>query len=988
MRYVFNEKRTFIVYFPCVMSRRTALLDRAALPDACALAHLIAVAPVLRVWILKRALWLLAALGLLVVANARAASLPAVALYYSNQIPLSEFRTFDKVVVDPDHTAYKPDALQPDTQVYAYASVGEVLPSRPYYKDIPRAWLAGRNGPWKSQVIDQSAPEWPEFFASHVVQPLWDRGFRGFFLDTLDSYQLITGVDAQAQQQGLVRVIQTLHQRFPGIRLIVNRGFEILPQIHGDVEMVAAESLYRQWDAGAQRYTEVSDHDRNWLIGQLRKVQQDYHLPVLVIDYVPPEDRTLTRATADRIRKDGFIPWVTDADLSTMGIGNIEVMPRHILVLYNSAESPDLNQSGASLYLQMPLNYMGYIADFVDVRGKLPEHVWRDRYAGIVTWFPGFVPEENRAQLGRWLEKQLREGMPLAVFGSWGFQPDDRLSNVMGLVSSEPKPVGTLVQTHADPMMGFEHSPALPGDQDSLEELTPQMERDAHPLVQYRDQAGTTFVSGAIAPWGGFVLDPNVLYSVPGTDYYRWVVNPFAFLQQALRLPPMPVPDTTTENGRRLLMAHVDGDGSADVAAFPGTPFALDVLLKQVFEKYRIPQTMSVIEAEVAPWGLYPKRSPQLEAIVRKMYRLPWIEVGDHTYSHPFVLNSKNRAYLLKTDPDDPDLKNLMWDRGYKVDIHREVVGSMDYINKYLAPKDKPVKVLQWPGNAEADVAWLKAVYNAGLLNINGGDTYITHAVPTLTAVGALGIRKDGYLQIYAPDTNENIFTNLWQGPFYGFEQVIQTFEMTNEPRRLKPVDIYYHVYSASKQASLTALHKVYDWAMAQPLYPVYISEFIRKVQDFYDFSVARDGDGWRLRGNGDLRTVRLPAPLGQPDIAASRDVAGWHPGVDGAYASMTGSAAFLKLDGQPGATTAPYLYAANARVGDWQTGNSGRQVQFALNGHVPLEFALAHTQGCQVRANQRPLAALRASARPPAFVQQFRLPNAAAQIQINCPSR
>ena len=43
-------------------------------------------------------------------------------------------------------------------------------------------------------------------------------------------------------------------------------------------------------------------------------------------------------------------------------------------------------------------------------------------------------------------------------------------------------------------------------------------------------------------------------------EYARWVIDPFAFLTQALQLPPMPVPDTTTENGRRLLLAHVDGD--------------------------------------------------------------------------------------------------------------------------------------------------------------------------------------------------------------------------------------------------------------------------------------------------------------------------------------------------------------------------------------------------------------------------------------------
>jgi uncharacterized protein (TIGR01370 family) len=927
--------------------------------------------------------WFLAGASLVLMVGARAGTLPAVALYYGNKIPPNEFRAFDVAVVDPDNHAYEPRALQPSTQLYAYVSVGEVRASRSYYADIPSAWKVGRNRAWGSEIIDQSVAQWPAFFADHVLQPLWNRGFRGFFLDTLDSYQLVKGVDARAQQQGLVRLINTLYQRFPGIHLILNRGFEILPQIHDKVEMVAAESLYRGWDAKARRYTEVSAPDRAWLTDRLHEVQQRYHLPVLVIDYVSPEDRKLTRATAERIRRDGFIPWVTDAQLSTMGIGSIEVMPRHVLVLYNGADSPSLNTSVVNLYLQMPLNYMGYIADYVDVRQKLPEPVLGDRYAGVIAWFPGFVPPDRRSDLARWMVAEIGDHMPLAVLGSWGFSTSE-LPDQTGLVSGSPTPEGALVQTHIDPMLGFEHAPALPDQQRAVAELTPAMARAARPLIAFRDEGGATFVGGAITPWGGFVYNGNVLYEVPGTESFRWIVNPFAFLQQALRLPAIPVPDTTTENGRRLLMAHVDGDGSADIAEFPGRPLALDVLLKQVFEKYRIPQTMSVIEAEVAPWGLYPERSPKMEAIVRKMFRLPWIEVGDHTYSHPFILSPKDAAYVRSTDSTSADLTNLMSKRGYKVDIKREVVGSRDYINSRLAPEDKPVKVLQWPGDADPDVAWLATVYKAGLLNINGGDTYITHTDPTLTDVGPLGLRQGGYLQIYAPITNENIYTNLWRGPFYGFERVIETFEMTNKPRRIKPVDIYYHVYSASKQASLIALHKVYDWAMAQPLYPVHISEFIAKVHDFYDFVVARDGDGWRLRSNGDLRTVRLPAALQHPELAESRGIAGWHPGVDGVYAALTGPMAFLKTGNQQDA--GPYLYEANARLGGWQVQNTGREVKFVLQGHVPLEFALANTQSCQVRADQHTLAAVRASARLPAFVQQFRLPNAAARIQIVCP--
>ena len=910
---------------------------------------------------------------------------PAVALYYGHDIPLGEFRAFDLLVIDPDHTTHQPASLQPATQVYAYVSVTEVQASRAYYPDIAADWKLARNQDWQSDVVDQSVTAWPDFFASRVVAPLWERGFRGFFLDTLDSYRLAEQFDEQAQQQGLVRVIETLHQRFPGIKLILNRGFDILPRLRGKVEMVAAESLYRRWNAKAQRYEQVPEADRQWLLGQLRSIQQRDGLPVLVIDYVAPHDRALTRSTAEKIAQDGFLPWVTDAQLSTIGIGSIEAVPRRVLVLYNGDESPALNYANAHRFLQMPLNHMGYVADYVDVRAGLPDRVAPDRYAGVVSWFSGYVPTARRTDLSRWLQARIREGMPLAVLGDWGLGPDRALTRSLGLAINKAEPQGALRQTQLASMMGLETPPPPPGRQTSLEQLAPDMAPQAQALIELRDARDRAFVGGAITPWGGFILDPNVLYEIPGTDDTRWVVDPFAFLQQALRLPAIPVPDTTTENGRRLLLAHVDGDGFPSLAEFPGNPLAAQVLLKEVFEKYRIPQTMSIIEAEVAPDGLHPDLSPRMEEVARKMFRLPHIEVASHSYSHPFLWDKSVRHGVFQEDAEAAVSLELP---GYTMDLEREIMGSSRYINERLAPKDKPVRILQWTGDTAPSAQALESSYRAGLLNINGGDTFISRANPTLTAVRALGIRKHGFLQVYAPITNENLYTNLWTGPFYGFERAIETFEMTDKPRRIKPVGIYYHVYSTSKPAALKALKKVYDWALAQPLHPVRTSEFIAKVQDFYDYAMARDGGGWRLRSsNGALRTVRLPASLGQPQPATSQAVAGWRQGSEGSYVHLAGPVAWLRTDERP-QLTAPYLLEANARLADWQVQDAGRRVQFELQGHVPLEFALVGTQACQVRADQRSLKALRPAVQAPPAVQQFKLPHAAAQIQILCPER
>lgn len=933
------------------------------------------------------------------------AGTPAVALYYGNELALSEWRAFDVLVVEPDHWASQPEveaaarARLPDTQMYAYVSVAEVQPSRAYYADIPSAWKLALNEDWQSQVIDQSAPDWPEFFATRVVQPLWERGYRGFFLDTLDSYRLAKNFDEQAQQQGLIRVIETLHQRFAGIQLILNRGFEIAPQVKDKVQMVAAESLYQRWNARAQRYEEVPPADREWLLGQLRTLQQRDGLGILVIDYVAPQDRALTRATAEKIERDGFIPWVTDGHLYSVGIGSVEVVPRRVLVLYSGEEAPALTYTNPHRYLQMPLNHMGYVVDYVDVRQPLPKQVLADRYAGVVMWLSGFAPASRHKDISQWLQQRIQQGMPIAIIGDWGMAHDRALGRALGLRLPTATAQGALRWGQRDPMVGLEKSPApITAQTDGLVQLTPDMARSSRLLLEILDAKDHSFVMGATTPWGGFILDPNVIYEVPGAESARWVIDPFAFLQKSLRLKNIPVPDTTTENGRRLLLVHIDGDGFHSLAEFPGSPPASQVLLNQVFEKYRIPQTMSIVESEVAPDGLAPQLSPRLEEIARRMFKLPHIDVASHTYSHPFLWDTTIKHGVFQNQEGAAHALSIP---GYTMNLEREIVGSSRYINERLAPKDKPVTILQWSGDTTPNAQALDITARAGLLNINGGDTSINHANPSMTAIGPLGVRKNGYLQVYAPITNENIYTNLWTGPFYGFERAIETFEMTNTPRRIKPVGIYYHTYSASKPASLRALQKVYDWALAQTLHPVRVSDFITKVQDFFDYSLAQETKagvtGWRLRGNGHLRSVRLPSQLGLPDMAASQAVVGWHPSSEGAYVHLGGSSAWLMThttvpppsDGPSSAL--PYLYAANAKLSEWQSSHHGQRLHFALKGYVPLEFALAHVSGCKVLANQKPLKALPSTSAPskagPVFVQYFKLPDVAAQLQIHCTS-
>lgn len=870
-----------------------------------------------------------------------------VAFYYGKQLPWDEMRAFEVVVVEPDHVAAPAGYDDARSTLYAYVSVGEVQPSRGYFDRIDARWKIGNNPDWGSIVIDQSQPGWHAFFVEQVVRPLVERGFRGLFLDTLDSYHLVAKTEqSRAQQEaGLVALIGAVKTAYPNLALIFNRGFEILPAVHGSVRAVAFESLYRNWNPSTKEYGEVAGTDRDWLLKQLEPVAQRYRLPVIAIDYVPPRDRELARATAARIREHGFVPYVADPQFESLGVGNLEVMPRKVLFVYAAREGNELNLQTGHQVAEMPLNYLGYTVDYARVDEPLPVAPLNGRYAAIVSWLSG--EEARGTDFPQWLKVQLEQGMRYVALEGFGFTPDPQLLELLGLEAVAGSGNGPVQIAHREPIVGFEHEPVIPAA--AFGGYRVAAASGGTPILRF--SAGDEYTAD-VAAWtraGGFLFAPNALVEVPRASYSRWVVQPIEFLRRALGTPQMPVPDVTTENGRRLMLVHIDGDGFPSRAELPGTPLAGEALRREVLEKYRVPTTMSIIQGEISPRGLFKQLAPVMEAEARRIFALPHVELASHSLSHPFFW----KRLVEGERPEKAGTMNLALP-GYEFDLQAEIPGSIEYINTTLAPPGKRAQLMLWTGDCIPPEAALQVAYQSGLLNMNGGDTVITRSRNSWTLIAPLGVKKGNHFQVYAPNQNENVYTNEWTGPFYGFERVIETFELTEAPYRFKPINIYYHTYAVTKQASLRALHKIYQWSLAQPVMNVYATEYVRKVLDFNRMVVARDWqhEGWRIRGAGDLRTVRLPAEGPAPDLLRSRQVAGTADGPGARYVHLSGDDVFLKLGA---AAASPALHSANGRLIEWL--RDDRAIRAAFHAHVPLEIEFDAADACTLHHNGRAVA-------------------------------
>lgn len=878
--------------------------------------------------------------------DANTAEQPAVAFYYGARIPVDDLRAFDWVVLEPQHAlaqnASIVSALGPHTVALAYVSVGEVTPERPYYADMPKDWLPTSNAAWGSRVVDQTATGWPEFLRDRIIQPLWNAGFRAFFLDTLDSYQLLAKTPAARQQQAqaLAGTLRGLVAAYPGIRLLLNRGFELVDTtLAPNILAVAAESLYRGWNQGDTRYVDVSPADRDWLLARFGEMRSKFKLPCIAIDYCAPQDRALARKTAQAIAAQGLIPWVADPTLESLGVGTVELTPRRVLLLHSCKEGdgPELLEQSAHIYGAMPLEYLGLVPEYCYIGAPEITAPLAGRYAAIVL-FP--VESDVPAAIRALLNRAKAEQVPVVVMGS-----------------ADPKVLAELGATVGDAALPgpirVQRQPGTPNGEvipliNPMNTLPIAAGAGAQVWLTATGTDGQSMDGAAITPWGGYALGGFGVFDLPGNTGTRWSVEPIEFFRAALRMGSDPMPNITTRNGRRVFFVHFDGDGWPNACDQPGSPLACEILVTEFLEKYKVPTLASVIVGEISHEGLYPKTADASQKWARRMFALPWIEVGSHTWSHPFDWVAASETHSRGKETKEYPYGNYLPLPNYTFSTKSNVIDAAQYITDKLCPPGKKCTMILWPGDCNPPDKAVAMAYEFGLGNMNGGGATITRSQPTLSNIWPMGIPKGDYFQVYAAQSNEEDFTHNWKGPYFGFERVVESYQLTDLPRRIKPIDMYYHPYIVTKAAGAKSLHTVYQWVLKQPTHAIHGYQYFRSVNDWRQATVARRlAGGWRLRSGAELRQWTQPATAVAPQLAQCQNVAGWNEHGEQRYLHATAGQVIVQSG--PTDKAVPRLIEANADITRWAVQADG-SVQLSLQGYLPVEAVFQLPAGWAAR--------------------------------------
>ncbi|MHB1606535.1 MAG: polysaccharide deacetylase family protein [Leptospirales bacterium] len=587
---------------------------------------------------------------------------------------------------------------------------------------------------------------------------------------------------------------------------------------------------------------------------------------------------------------------------------------RTVLVLFNELHAtPDINYFRGSW--EFPLNFLGLKAEYRNLLTEpLPSDSDIQRFRAVILSLSSRV--QDPASLWKFMQSVQNAGKRLIILGdippyrTSSGKPFDSAFQVLARMGF--RRVGhwdrknLRYSTLRSSMIGFEvPPPPLPSSFRPL--MSIRSENTVWIGVRSANYLNRGIISPQVVtgPFGGIAVEPFITQESPlNPNKEGWIVNPFLFLETALDIRKTPRVDLTTLNGSRIFYSQVDGDGFETLSRYREGQMCAEVLYHEVFTRYSLPFSASVIVSQIDPHYQGTKNRVKL---ARKIFALPNVEAASHTFSHPFYWNPT--AAQKAEGPVHIQVP------GYHFNLDQEVRISLDWMNRNLLPPGKKVALYQWSGDGRPRRETLQKVWAYPILNMNGSDTQFDAETPSYLFVFPYYRKVGPYIQFFNSDANEYILTHDWKGPFFAYANILETFAHTESPRRVDPINVYFHFYIAQKEASLHSLEQVLDWVTRQQIAPLFSSEFVRVEEGYINTRIHQISDGsrsgWRFSRYGRDTTIRFDHASGlYPDFKRSRGILG--------YRHQQGSL-YLLLALRPSATlfltskrpSVPFLHSA-----------------------------------------------------------------------------
>jgi hypothetical protein len=209
---------------------------------------------------------------------------------------------------------------------------------------------------------------------------------------------------------------------------------------------------------------------------------------------------------------------------------------------------------------------------------------------------------------------------------------------------------------------------------------------------------------------------------------------------------------------------------------------------------------------------------------------------------------------------------------------------------------------------------------------------------------------------VYSSESNENTYTNSWDERYFGFRYLPETLRRTESPVRVKPFDLYYHMYSGEKRPGIDAVIENLKYARTQELAPITASQYAAIVDGFHSALFTELGPRrWRVENRDGLNTVRFDhADADDVDPEASKGVVGQRHFQGSFYIALDSAdpAPVIALAAPGARTTAarPYLIESRWQISKLWIHDAGFEFEAQGFGAGDMEWNAAPDKAWEIR--------------------------------------
>ncbi|MFN3077584.1 MAG: endo alpha-1,4 polygalactosaminidase, partial [Alphaproteobacteria bacterium] len=219
------------------------------------------------------------------------------AVYYSDEAPPDALVPYKLLVLDSSHHPPLAPLTDRGVLVLGYLSLGEVEASRPYHDRVAAdGYLVGENKNWQgAKYVDVRDPRWTALVVEELIPAILRQGFQGLFLDTLDSPPYLErDVDRKrfhGMTEAAARLVRTIRYHYPRIPIMMNRAFELLPDVGDRIDMLLAESLRSDYDFDTKHYRMTEEKGYRYNLSLIDSARQRHPgMIIFSLDYWEPAD--------------------------------------------------------------------------------------------------------------------------------------------------------------------------------------------------------------------------------------------------------------------------------------------------------------------------------------------------------------------------------------------------------------------------------------------------------------------------------------------------------------------------------------------------------------------------------------------------------------------------------------------------------------------------------------------------------------------------